>query len=233
MKLAIIPARGGSKRIPDKNIREIAGRPMIGWAIETAVACGLFDEVVVSTDSSRIAATAIACGATVPFERPAELADDFTSTLDVIAHATDWAVKSGRPPDAVCCIYATACLLLPKDLVHGYKLLLQGWDYVCAAGKFTRPVQRAFRLGEDGSLKLLFPEHRLTRTQDLPPAFFDSGQFYWGRTQAWLEHRPILAERTSFVELPPDRACDIDTIEDWEFAEAALFASKGGEHFNG
>lgn len=229
MRLAVIPARGGSKRIPDKNVRDIAGRPMLAWAIDTARRSGLFGEVVVSTDSPAIAAAAQAHGALVPFERPAELSDDFTGTADVIAHAADWAVQSGRAPKAICCLYPTACLLLPDDLRRGYELLGEGWDFVCAAGRFARPVQRAFERGEGGALRLLFPQHRLTRTQDLAPAYFDAGQFYWGQTEAWRQGKPILGDRTSFIELPDERACDIDTLDDWAVAEAALVARKGAD----
>lgn len=227
--LAIIPARGGSKRIPDKNVREIAGQPMISWVIETALRSNLFEEVLVSTDSPMIASVAQSWGASAPFLRPAELSDDFTGTLDVMAHAASWVVESGRSPERVCCLYATACLLLPEDLKRGQDLLLEGWDYVCAASLFQRSVQRAFQRDERGALRLLFPELRLTRTQDLPPAYFDCGQFYWGNITAWLQRRPILGERTSFVELPPERAIDVDTMEDWAVAEAALMRRNARE----
>lgn len=230
MSLAVIPARCGSKRIPGKNVRDIGGRPMIAWAIEAALASELFDDIVVSTDSEEIAAIAQDSGATVPFIRPAELSDDFTGTIEVIAHAARWAVERDRSSDAICCIYPTACLLLPSDLRKGHTRLQDGWDYVCAAGQFARPVQRGFVRTDRGAMRMLFPEHRLTRTQDLPPVFFDAGQFYWGRSDAWIEERPILSERTSFVELPAERACDIDTLDDWAFAEAALIKLKGPNH---
>ena len=220
MTIAIIPARGGSTRIPRKNIRTFAGKPMVAWPVETALASGLFDRVLVSTDDEEIADIARGAGAEAPFVRPAELSDDFCGTLEVVAHAVAWAIDQGWSFTTACCLYATAAFTTADDLRAARDLQQQGeWDYVFAAGRFERPVQRAIGRGDDGAIRLLFPEHALTRTQDLPPAFFDAGQFYWGPAAAWGEQRPILGNRTSFIELPPSRAIDIDTEDDWAIAE--------------
>ena len=224
MNIAVIPARGGSKRIPRKNVREFAGRPILHWPVGRALASGLFDRVIVSTDDEEVAAAAEAAGADAPFRRPAELSDDHCGTLEVIAHAARWAAGTGWPVINICCIYATAPFTQPEDLAQGLeRLWAGGWDYVMAAGRFSYPVHRGFLRSGDGAMEMLFPEHRLTRSQDLPPVYHDAGQFYWGTAQAWLDERPIFGPRTSFVELPPWRVQDIDTPDDWAMAER-LFA---------
>ena len=220
MKVAVIPARGGSKRIPGKNIRDFAGRPMIAWSIEAALASRLYDRVIVSTDDDQIAEVARHAGAEVPFRRPANLADDHCGTIEVIGHAARWMAEAGWQVDAICCIYATAPLLSPADLASGLEQLETGrWDYVIGAGRFTYPAHRGFLRAGDGRIELLFPEHRLTRSQDLPAVFHDAGQFYWGHSQAWREEREMLGTNSSFVELPPWRVQDIDTPDDWKMAE--------------
>lgn len=220
MNIAVIPARGGSKRIPRKNARPFAGRPMIAWSIEAAAQSGLFDRIIVSTDDAEIATIAADCGAEVPFVRPPGLSGDLTGTLEVIEHAARWAVEAGLQPSALCCLYATAPFVVPADLAAARERLSTGeFDYVFAAARFSYPVQRGFTRAADGTAALLFPEHRLTRSQDLQPVYHDAGQFYWGLTQAWLESRAILGDRSGFVELPPWRVQDIDTPEDWTMAE--------------
>ena len=224
MNVAIVPARGGSKRIPDKNIRPFAGRPMLSWPIATALESGLFDRVIVSTDSPEVAAAARLAGAETPFVRPPELSDDHCGTLEVMTHALRWVETAGVDAAAVCCLYATAVFVTAADLRAALAVLSEGsWDYVFAASRYPQPVQRAFSRSEDGAAALLFPEHRLTRTQDLPPVYQDVGQFYWGRADAWAEGRPIFGARTTFVELASGRCQDIDTPEDWASAEK-LFA---------
>lgn len=220
MSLAVIPARGGSKRIPRKNLKPFAGRPIIAWTIEAARESGLFERILVSTDDPEIAAMAADLGAEAPFVRPAELADDHSGTAEVIAHAAAWAAAHGPAPAAVCCLYATAPFLTSADLVRGREMLLSGqWDYVFAAAQHRHAVFRAFVRGADGAMEMLFPEHRLMRSQDLPPVYYDAAQFYWGRTEAWTGHRPIFGAATAFVELPPERVQDIDTPDDWAAAE--------------
>ncbi|MFL6763146.1 MAG: pseudaminic acid cytidylyltransferase [Sphingomicrobium sp.] len=216
--IAIITARGGSKRIPRKNVREFAGKPMIVWPIRTALESGLFDRVIVSTDDPEIASVAGDAGAEVPFMRPAELADDRAGTLEVVGHFVDWARSQGWQFDQACCLYGTAAFTTADDLAKG-RDRLDEWDYVFAAGQFARPPQRAFVRQSGGSMRLLRPEYSLSRSQDLEAAYYDAGQFYWGTAAAWSERRPIYGERTTFIELPPERAIDIDTLEDWAMAE--------------
>jgi N-acylneuraminate cytidylyltransferase len=216
---AIIPARGGSKRIPRKNVRDFAGRPMIAWPIATALGSGLFERVIVSTDDEEIAEVARAAGAETPFVRPAHLADDFCGTVEVVSHAVGWLREHGWDASTACCIYPTAAFTLADDLVAARDLQSSGWDYVLAAGRFDRPVQRAFVQDGEGAVSLLFPDERGSRSQDLAAAYYDAGQFYWGSTEAWIDRRPILGNRSSFIELPANRALDIDTPEDWRLAE--------------
>lgn len=220
MKIAVIPARGGSKRIPLKNIRVIGGRPLLAWPIEAAIRSGVFERIIVSTDHEAIAEAARAAGAEVPFIRPSDLSNDHCGTLEVVRHAACWAQAEGLGAESICCLYPTALFTRPQDLVLGLQQLESShWDYVFVAARFTAPVQRAFIRAADGSMRLLFPEHRCTRTQDLAETFHDVGQFYWGSSTAWREGRPIFGHRTSFVELPAERTQDIDTPEDWARAE--------------
>lgn len=220
MKLAVIPARGGSKRIPRKNVREFAGKPMIAWSISAARASGLFDHVVVSTDDQELAEIARALGAEVPFLRPAELADDHTPTVPVIAHAISWVAQNWGSPDTTCCIYATAPFIRVDDLKRGAELLLEtGADYAFPVTSFPFPIQRAVHLTENGRMAMFSPEYALTRSQDLAEGFHDVGQFYWGRTEAWLAGRTIIGPGAAPIIIPRHRAQDIDTPEDWTRAE--------------
>ncbi len=225
--LAVIPARGGSKRIPRKNVRAFAGKPMLAWSIEAALTSRLFSRVLVTTDDPEIAEVARAHGAEVPFARPPELSDDHTGTLEVIHHAARWAAADGGSYDAVCCIYATAPFVSASDLTRARAALDDArWDYVFPAGRYAYPVQRSFLRADDKSMSLLFPEHRTTRSQDLPPVFHDAGQFYWGRFEAWTSGAAIFGPRTTFIELPPWRVQDIDTEDDWRMAEYLFAASR-------
>lgn len=227
MNIAIIPARGGSKRIPRKNVRPFCGRPMIAWPIATALSSALFDQVIVSTDDAEIADVARQAGAEVPFMRPPELADDHAGTIPVIAHATRWAQEQ-RPIDAVCCIYPTAPMVSPHDLAKGLRLLTEGpGDFVFSATDYASPIFRAFVQGEGGGVDMVFPQYFATRSQDLPRAFHDAAQFYWGRPQAWLTTTTLFGPRSIPLLIPRWRVQDIDTPEDWERAEA-LFRSLGG-----
>lgn len=226
MNIAIIPARGGSKRIPRKNVREFCGRPMIGWPIEAAVKSGLFERVIVSTDDEEIALAARHAGAETPFMRPKELADDHSGTTDVVIHALSWAMEAGWQVEAACCIYATAAFICADDLLHARRQLSDDCDYVFPAVRYGHPPQRGFMRGANGNPELLHPEHTETRTQDLPPIFHDSGQFYWGTRDAWLDRRPFFGEKTRFIELPQTRAWDIDRPEDWDTAERFFAMSR-------
>jgi pseudaminic acid cytidylyltransferase len=220
MNVAIIPARGGSKRIPRKNIRDFCGKPMMAWPIEAARESGCFDRIVVSTDDEEIAAVARAWGAEVPFMRPAKLADDHATTLDVMEHALQ-ALSIGEAPDFACCIYATTPFLAPSDLREGLAAL-QGnaeADYAVSVARFESPIQRALRRNAAGFFAMIHPEFQQIRSQDLEPAFHDAGQFYWGRAIAWSGRTPILAARALGIELPRERAQDIDWPEDWAWCE--------------
>jgi pseudaminic acid cytidylyltransferase len=229
MRVAVIPARGGSKRIPRKNIRTFCGRPMIGWPIGAAKASGCFDRIIVSTDDPEIADVGRGFGAEAPFLRPPELADDFAPTVAVIAHAVRWLDANGASPDAVCCIYPTAPLLEPDDLKAALALLMQdGTDYVFPVTPFPAPIARALRLSGAGNRVSMFqPEHLMTRSQDLEPAYHDAGQFYWGRAEAWREERPVYGPGTAALIIPRTRVQDIDMPEDWEMAEAMVRALRG------
>ena len=223
MNIAIIPARGGSKRIPRKNMRSFCGRPMIAWPIAAAAASGLFAHILVSTDDAEIADIARQAGAEVPFLRPAELSDDHRGTTDVIVHALSWAHEAGWSVEAACCIYATAAFASAELLIEARQLLSPDCDYAFAAVRYGHPPQRGFRRTADGTPQLVQPEHHATRTQDLRAIFHDSGQFYWGTRDAWMERRPFFASRTRFIELPRWRGQDIDNEDDWQLAEQ-LFA---------
>jgi N-acylneuraminate cytidylyltransferase len=227
MNIAIIPARGGSKRIPRKNVRPFCGRPMIAWPIATAVASGLFDHIVVSTDDQEIADTARGLGVEVPFTRPAELADDHAGTIPVIAHATSWA-QDQWPVDAVCCIYPTAPMISSDDLAEALRLLRDGpGDFVFSATDYASSIFRAFVHTEGGGVEMVFPDCFETRSQDLPRAFHDAAQFYWGRPHAWLTAATLFGPRSTPLLIPRWRVQDIDTLDDWDRAEA-LFRSLGG-----
>lgn len=224
--VAIIPARGGSKRIPRKNLLPFDGVPMIVRSIRTAQDCGLFEQVVVSTDDAEIAELALAHGAQVPFLRPAELADDFTGTAAVIVHA----LQQLPAFDYACCVYATAPLLQARYLRLGFELLAWHPDkaFAFSVCNFGFPVQRALTLDGQGALTALYPEFRNTRSQDLPEAFQDAGQFYWGRSEAWLRGEVLYSPASLPVILPRHLVQDIDTLEDWKRAEYLYAALKAG-----
>jgi len=220
MKIAVIPARGGSKRIPRKNIKDFCGKPMIVWSIEAAKESGLFDHIVVSTDDTEIAEVAKKYGAEVPFMRPAELSNDFTGTTEVIAHATQWALDQSLDVDAVCCIYATAPFVQVADLKRGLAALQSGnWAYAFTVTDFESPIFRSFKQTAEGGVEMFFPEYFETRSQDLPDALHDVGQFYWGRPSAWLENRRIFDRHSVPIMIPRWRVQDIDTLNDWKRAE--------------
>ena len=220
MRLAVIPARGGSKRIPRKNIKLFCGKPMIAWSIEAARQSGCFDQIVVSTDDAEIAEVARQNGAQVPFMRPAELSDDHTGTTAVIAHAINWFVAQGQTPAQVCCLYATAPFVGADDLRRGLIVLTEtGSDYAFSVTSYAFPIQRAIRINETGRVEMFNSEHFNTRSQDLEEAYHDAGQFYWGRAGAWLQGRMIFSPDATPVRLPRHRVQDIDTPEDWTRAE--------------
>jgi N-acylneuraminate cytidylyltransferase len=180
----------------------------------------LFEHVIVSTDDAEIAEVAKAQGAEVPFRRPVHLADDYTGTTQVLAHATQWATDAGLEPSAVCCIYATAPFIATQDLKRGLEALeAAAWEYAFSATSFAASVFRAFTQHPQGGVEMLFPEHFATRSQDLPEALHDAAQFYWGRPSAWLECKRIFDRHSCPVIVPRWRVQDIDTEQDWARAE--------------
>lgn len=224
--IAVIPARGGSKRIPRKNIRDFSGRPIISWTISAIQASGLFDEIVVSTDDNEIASVAEACGACVPFIRPAALSDDFSSARLAINHAIkDAEIRHGQELQDVCCVYPTSALMVPTDLVAAREVLRadEAARFVFAAAHYTHPIQRAMRLTDSGGVEPVDTAHLRSRSQDLIEAFHDVGQFYWGRRDAFVAEEPMFGPGSRPYFLPRERAVDIDTPEDWEFAEVLMW----------
>lgn len=220
MRIALIPARGGSKRIPRKNIRPFLGKPIIHYSIEAALGSGEFDRVIVSTDDEEIAEVARAGGAETPFLRPAHLSDDFATTMDVIRHTLDVTDSAASPVEAICCVYATAPFVTGHDLSEAGNLFgTSGAAFVFSATEFPFPVQRGFTLDQAGGVELLHPEHADTRSQDLPAAYHDAGQFYWCRADAIREDKAIFASHSRPYLLERSRVQDIDTPDDWAYAE--------------
>ena len=223
MKVAVIPARGGSKRIPRKNIKLFCGTPMIGWSIKAAQSSKLFDKIVVSTDDEEIADIAIKFGAEVPFMRPDNLAGDYTATGPVVAHAVEWYAKLGIDLSHVCCIYATAPFVRGSDLSKGYDILTrESCQFSLSVTSFASPIQRALVLTKDGRVEMRDTNQFHKRSQDLQEAYHDAGQFYWGTKDAWMSGEPIFGLNSRPVILPRSRVQDIDTMEDWEQAELLM-----------
>lgn len=215
--LCIIPARGGSKRIPKKNIKDFCGLPLIAYSIQTAIKSGVFDKVIVSTDDEKIAEVAQKFGAIVPFVREATLSDDYATSSDVVRDAI---LKCGNNFSQICCLYATAPLLT-SDILREAALKFQSekCEFLFSATEFGFPIQRAIRLDINGSVSMFYPEFELTRSQDLEKSYHDAGQFYFGTKSAWLSKKPIFAPHSRAFILPRNLVCDIDTIEDFEFAK--------------
>lgn len=221
MNVAIIPARGGSQRIPRKNIKLFLGKPIIAYAISAAQASGCFDRIIVSTDDPEITAIATYYGAEVPFVRPAEISDDYASTMDVMTHALDYLLGKDVAPTFVCCVYATAPFLRSDDIRRGFDMIhATDVEFVFSATSFAFPIQRAIALTQDNRVSMFDDTHAMTRSQDLPEAYHDAGQFYWGKPQAFMAKKAIFAAHSKALVLPRKRVQDIDTPEDWEFAEA-------------
>lgn len=225
--LAVIPARGGSKRIPKKNIKLFHGKPMIAWSIETAIKSRCFDRVIVSTDDEEIAQIAKNYGGEVPFVRPKELADDYTGTGAVIRHTILQMQQQNFSPNQVCCIYATAPFIQVADLQQAQRQLIkEQCHYVFAATSFPFPIQRAIKITPEGRVAMFYPEHGNTRSQDLEEAYHDAGQFYWGTADAWLGDEPIFSTGSVPYILPRHQVQDIDTMEDWMRAEKMFRMAK-------
>lgn len=224
-RLCIIPARGGSKRIPRKNIRSFLGKPIIAYSIEACLASGLFDRVVVSTDDEEIAEVSKEFGAEVPFLRSDKNSNDYASTIDVIEEVY---LQLGKDYDLVCCVYATAPLLNHKLLQEACQLLTDGgFDSVFPVVRFGFPIQRAVSRTEEGKIAMFQPEHQLTRSQDLPVAYHDAGMFYWLRPEIILAKRKMWTDNSGSIVLPEHQVQDIDTEIDWRLAEHKYLSRKG------
>ena len=220
MKLCIIPARGGSKRIPRKNIRDFLGKPAISYAIEAALESELFDEVVVSTDDDEIAEISRLYGAITPFKRPEGISGDHTTTAEVLLHAVEWYEKKGQKVDEMTCIYPVNPFLNKDLLTEGYEQWkASAAQYCFAICEFQSAPQRAFKLTPEHRVESLYPEFRKTRTQDLDVAYFDAGMFYFCDTEAYKKDVPMHSCASHPYILPRHLAHDIDTEEDWSLAE--------------
>jgi N-acylneuraminate cytidylyltransferase len=220
MIIAVIPARGGSKRIAKKNIKEFSGKPILAWSIEAAIHSGLFDEIVVSTDSEEIAGVARQYGASVPFLRPEEISDDYTGTNPVVKHAIQWFAGKQKEIDFACCIYATAPFVKPGFIQKGFEQVSQhGYQFAFSVTTFPFPVQRALRIKKEGAIEPVWPQYIKKRSQDLEEVYHDAGQFYWGTAAAFLNDMDLFSQISAPVVLPRYLVQDIDTLEDWMQAE--------------
>ena len=219
--IAIIPARGGSKRIPRKNIKPFCGVPLLARTISLLQSTGLFARIIISTDDVEVAEIATTAGAEAPFVRDPSLADDHTGTTAVIRDTIERLEAAGDQLGIVCCVYAAAILASPRSLAECSTLAATGlYDYVLPVTPFRYPVQRGLRLTSDNGCEMLWPENLTRRSQDLEPVFHDVGQFYFGQKVAWMDERPIFGPRSRVVIIPHTMTQDIDTPEDWERAEA-------------
>ena len=218
--VAIIPARGGSKRIPNKNIKSFADQPIISYSIKAAQDVDLFDRIIVSTDSQEIGEVAKSYGAEVPFIRPAYLADDFAGTAPVLIHALNWLIDHDLSADFFCCIYATAPFIRAKDIMRGFALLREKNSTIAfSVTTFAYPIFRALTVTENGRLKMIWPEYHDSRSQDLPESYHDAGQFYWGNTEKFMRGKTLFSSDAVPIVIPRYLVQDIDTPEDWETAE--------------
>ena len=227
MNICVIPARGGSKRIPRKNIRDFCGKPMLSWSIEAALTSNCFDQVIVSTDDKEISSIAKSFGATIPFTRPSHLSDDYSTTQDVVSHAVSWYQASGHHLESVCCLYATAPFVQCHDLESSQKYLQStpSLSFVFSATSFASSIHRAFAIdSQSGLASMFYPELFHKRSQDLKTAYHDAAQFYWGRPEAWLSNKNLFENSRPYL-MPRWRVQDIDEEEDWIRAECLYWAS--------
>ena len=231
MNVAVIPARGGSKRIPRKNIKLFCGKPIIAYSIELAKASKLFDKVFVSTDDTKIAEIAKDFGAEVPFIRPAELADDYTGTDAVFIHALSFLTKSKQKYSFACCIYPSVPLLKVSLLSEGLDRLRVNNATSCfPVLEFCSPIYRALEINEKGRLGMIIPKYKSIRTQDLQSAYHDAGQFYWVNIEKYLKVKSILCNNSVPIVLPKYEVVDIDSDEDWKFAESLYSMNKNNQN---
>lgn len=220
MIVCVIPARGGSKRVPKKNIKLFNGKPMIAWSIDAAIQANIFDKIIVSTDDDEIANFSKSLGVDVPFIRPKNLSDDYASTADVMAHACQWIKNKEKSISIVCCLYATAPFIKSEDLKKALQIIQDGnWRYVFSAAEYPSSIYRSFFKDNNGGVKMLFPDMFNKRTQDLPTSYHDAGMFYMGTNKSWEEKIKTFETHSFPLIIPSYRVQDIDTVEDWERAE--------------
>jgi N-acylneuraminate cytidylyltransferase len=218
--LAVIPARGGSKRIPGKNIRNFLGKPIIAYSIHAALESKLFDEVMVSTDDPRIVEIALSFGAKVPFIRSSKNSDDHATLADVLIEVVTEYEKAERKFDSVCCILPTAPLISLNRIVEAHeKMIAEKRNSVCPVTAFSHPILRSLEITDEGKLKMIWPEHECIRSQDLKPAYHDSGSFVWVKTSALLNEKTLWCKKGGAIILPETEVQDIDSEEDWKLAE--------------
>ncbi len=227
MNIAIIPARGGSKRIPNKNIKFFFGKPIIAYAIETAFKSGLFKKVIVTTDSDEIAKLSLSCRADVPFKRPPELSNDLVGNDLVLLHALNWLEEKNERYDYACFIYPTAAFVTTTDLETGLNEI-QKHKAVSAVSvmRYPHPILRSFFIDNSKRIKMNFPEYQLSRSQDLPESYHDAGQFYWVDVKKYLMMGKLFSDDTVPIILRRHQSVDIDTLEDWKMAETIFQANQ-------
>ena len=217
--LAIIPARGGSKRIPRKNIKDFLGKPIIAYSIEAALRSGLFDEVMVSTDDEENAQIAKLYGASVPFYRTAETANDYATTVDVLLEVINMYKDLGKEYDTICCLYSTAPFVTPDRLKEAYSYLSDNVDACFTMVEYSYPIQRSLRINDSGRVEMKYPDHLKSRTQDLEKVYHDAGQFYFVRTKTLSKEKTVWCKRTAPLVLSELEVQDLDTLTDWKLAE--------------
>ncbi len=226
MKIAIIPARGGSKRIKNKNIKNFLGKPIISYSISTAKKSKLFEKIIVSSDSKKIIKIAKKYGAEAPFVRPKNLARSNSSTIDVIKHSIRWLLKNKIEPSYICCIYPTAPLMEKNDLKNSFKILKKKKnEFVVPVSQYSYPVQKSFYI-KNNKIKTIKSFNYSALSQNLNVTFHDAGQFYWGSTRTWLKKKIILNKNSYVLKLPQLKVKDIDNINDWKIAEKLFILKK-------
>lgn len=220
MNICVIPARGGSKRIPRKNIKRFHGKPMIAWSIEAAIKSKCFDKIIVSTEDKEIADVAICYGAEIPFLRPTDLSDDTASTPAVMKHAAIWLTDNYQDIDNICCIFATAPLIDFETIRSGLNKINElNTNYVITLGRYSSPIQRAMYIDYSNTVSMFQPENFQKRSQDLKEAYFDAAQFYWGKPRSWIKEDLLFSNKTKAIVIDDVRVQDIDTMDDWKMAE--------------
>ena len=217
--LCIIPARGGSKRIPRKNIKPFMGKPIMAYSIEAALESGIFDEVMVSTDDEEIADVARRYEASVPFLRSDETSNDFATTVDVLLEVVNKYKEQGKTFDTICCLYSTAPFVTSEKLIEASSQISDTVDACFTIVQYSYPIQRSLRINESEQVEMKFPEHLKSRTQDLEKVYHDAGQFYFVKTDALIAERTVWCKRTAPLILSELEVQDLDTLTDWKLAE--------------